>query len=274
MNGSMQSDQRSASLDPDLPTIDLAGLSIHAITEQHCVTHIIEALATARGGWVATPNLDHLRRLQSDSGFREAYASASLRVADGIPLLWASRLQGTPLPGRVAGSDLISSLSAAAAKAGHSLFLLGGEPGSAEKAADALRRTSPSLQVVGTCCPRPGFERDPAQMAELEQQLRTAAPDIIFVALGSPKQERFIAQMHELLPCSWWLGVGISFSFLCGRVRRAPPWMQRSGIEWIHRLWQEPGRLAKRYLLHGLPFALRLLTHSAWSGLRRRSDRT
>ena len=268
MSGSIENKIRPTRLEANLPTIDLAGLAIHAITEARCVTHILEALNTNHGGWVATPNLDHLRRLRQDAEFREIYASTCLRVADGIPLLWASRLQGTPLPGRVAGSDLISSLSAAAAKADNSLFFLGGDPGSADKAAAVIERGNPSIRIAGTCCPPLGFEQDELQMAELCEELQSAKPDIIFVALGSPKQEQLIAQMHHLLPSAWWLGVGISFSFLSGDLRRAPAWMQRSGIEWVHRLWQEPRRLARRYLLQGLPFACLLFARSAWRGLR------
>ena len=95
-------------------------------------------------------------------------------------------------------------------------------------------------------------------MAEIRRQLIASRADIVYVGLGSPKQERVIEQFKHLLPRAWWLGVGISFSFLCGEVRRAPRWMQRCGLEWTHRLWQEPGRLAKRYLIDDLPFALRL----------------
>ena len=251
-----------------LPEVDILGIRIHALSEAQCIAHIIGELREGRGGWVATPNLDHLRRLCRDSSFRALCSQASLLVPDGIPLLWASRLQRTPLPGRVAGSDLISSLTRGAAEDGRSVFLLGGDPGTAEAAAIVLQQRNPGLRIAGLTCPPIGFERDEERMWQLTDQLVQAAPDIVYVALGSPRQERLMQQLRSVLPATWWLGIGISFSFLSGDVKRAPRWMQRAGLEWIHRMAQEPRRLAYRYLVQGLPFALRLLTTSAMRGMR------
>ncbi|MCC7205520.1 MAG: WecB/TagA/CpsF family glycosyltransferase [Phycisphaeraceae bacterium] len=241
-----------------LPVVELPGARLHAITERQCIAVILDQLARRRGGWVVTHNLDHLHRLGADPAFDALCRTASLRVADGMPLIWASRLAGRPLPERVAGSNLISSLSAAAADHGRSIFLLGGSPGAADQAADVLRRRHPSLRIAGCLCPPMGFERDPAQIDHIRQTIASCSPDIIFVALGAPKQEQLIAQLAPHLPHAWWLGVGISFSFLAGHVRRAPLWMQKLGLEWLHRLAQEPGRLARRYLVDGLPLALAL----------------
>ncbi len=268
MTGSLREEADNRAEQNRLPSINLLGVPIHAITEEECNRHIVTELAAGRGGWVATANLDHLRRLQHDTEFKRIYASASLRVPDGVPLLWASRLQGTALPGQVAGSNLISSLSRVAAESKASIYLLGGDPGTSEKAAEILSARFPGLRIAGTDCPAPGFEQDAQRLAELERALVTAKPDIIFVALGSPKQERIIDSMHSILPGAWWLGVGISFSFLCGDVQRAPRWMQRVGLEWLHRLFQEPRRLMKRYLLQGIPFAMRLFATCTWQRLR------
>ncbi len=254
-----------------LPTVSLLGITLHAVTERQAIEHILAKLDEGQGGWVVTPNLDHLRRLTRDAAFRELCLQADLRVADGMPLIWASRLRRTPLPERVAGSHLIWSLSAAAAEAGRSIFLLGGEPGTAEAAAGMLTRHALGLRVAGTLCPPVGFEQDDAFIQTMTQALVSANPDIIYVALGSPKQERLIAQLRPALPGAWWLGVGISFSFVCGHVRRAPRWMQRLGLEWVHRLAQEPRRLARRYLLEGLPFAARLLAGATLRGLTGRA---
>jgi N-acetylglucosaminyldiphosphoundecaprenol N-acetyl-beta-D-mannosaminyltransferase len=255
---------------PAIGSVKLRGVSIHRLTEGACVERICTALSKGRGGTVVTPNLDHLRRCATDATFRSLVADAELVVADGMPLVWASRLQGTPLPERVAGSNLIISLSAAAAAHGHSVFLLGGAPGTAQLAGEVLRTRFPHLNVAGTCCPSEGFERDPRHVSALAEQLRTTRPDIVFVALGSPKQEKLIERLRPTLPQAWWLGVGISFSFLCGDVRRAPVWMQSAGLEWAHRLAQEPRRLFKRYVVSGLPFAADLLARSAVKGAMRR----
>ena len=255
---------------PVPPVIELMGRRIHAIDESECVRRIAEALGHGRGGWVVTPNLDHLRRLVSDASFARVCDGATLTVADGRPLVWASKLRGTPLPGVVAGSNLVNSLSAALARDARRAFYLGGDPGTAEATARRLSALHPGLVTAGIECPAVGFERDEAVFAKLRATLIEARPDVVWVALGSPKQEHVIERLRDALPRAWWLGIGISFSFVSGDVKRAPRWMQRTGLEWVHRLAQEPRRPARRYLVEGLPFAARLLTRSAVERFRRR----
>ncbi|MFW6059412.1 MAG: WecB/TagA/CpsF family glycosyltransferase [Phycisphaeraceae bacterium] len=248
--------------------VRLHGVAFDAITEQACIDRVMAALARGEGGWIVTPNLDHLRRAQRDATFRAMLDEADLVVADGMPLIWASRLQGAPLPERVAGSSMAWTVAAAAAEHGRSLFLLGGEPGVGEEAERKLTGRYPGLRVAGRFCPSMGFETDTEQMEELRSALRVAQPDIVYVALGSPKQERVIQALRSELPEAWWIGVGISLSFVAGRVKRAPVWVQRLGLEWVHRLVQEPRRLARRYLVDGLPFACRLLGAAAVRRMR------
>jgi len=257
------------------PSIVLDGVRIHALSEDECVARVLDDLAARRGGWIVTPNLDHLRQLRRDGPLRACYAEADLVMADGMPLVWASRLQRTPLPGRVSGSDLIWSLSAAAARTGRSVYLLGGDPGTAEATSARLTARSPGLRVAGCLCPPHGFEAQPERQAEVVERLIAARPDIVFVALGTPKQELLIGSLRRrgLLPHAWWIGVGISFSFVAGSVRRAPVWVRRLGLEWLHRLAQEPGRLSRRYLLDGLPYGAGFVARAAWKGLRRPSRR-
>ncbi len=259
-----------AQLAKALPAVPLLGVAFHAVTERQCIDHILDELDARRGGTVVTPNLDILRRCTRDVRFSALVAESNLVIADGMPLVWASRIQGTPLPQRVAGSNLISSLSAAAANRNRSVFLLGGSPGTAESAARILQERSPTLRVVGTHCPPMGFETDEAKLDEIIQMIIRAGPDIVFVALGSPKQELLVDRIRGVLPHAWWLGVGASFSFLCGEVKRAPRWMQHSGLEWVHRLFQEPKRLFKRYIVAGIPFAVTLLGSAAWAGAKAR----
>lgn len=253
------------------PTVTLAGVRLDAITEAQCIAHILDELDAKRGGMLVTPNLDHLHRSTKDLAFAALVAEADLVVADGMPLVWASRLQATPLPERVAGSNLITTLSGVAAGRGRAIYLLGGSEGTAEGAAKVLREKFPDLNIAGTYYPPQGFEHDAGQMADIVASLGSAHPDIVYVALGSPKQEKLIARLRPILPDAWWVGVGNSFSFLCGDVQRAPRWMQVSGLEWIHRLCQEPRRLFKRYIMNGLPFAGKLLTKSSVKGLGNRA---
>ncbi len=255
-----------------LPQVYLRGVGFAAITEGECVEHILEELDAGRGGWVVTPNLDILRRLVKEPDFAALTKDASVMVADGMPLVWASKLQGTPLPERVAGSNLILSLNAGAAKRGRKVFLLGGDEGTSEKAAEILQERYEGLDIVGTFYPPFGFDKDEAMMAELTKTVVDAQPDIVFVALGCPKQEKLIIKLREQLPGAWWLGVGISFSFVCGEVKRAPKWMQKIGMEWVHRLWQEPGRLFRRYVVDDIPFAIGLLVGSFFRRFSRKRN--
>lgn len=255
------------------PRVELMGVPLERARAAEVVTRIIERGGAGEGGWVVTPNLDILRRLVRDRAYAELCSGASLMVADGMPLVWASRLLGEPLPERVAGSDLIWSLSAAAARAGRRVFFLGGNPGVAEEAAGILAARCPGLIVAGTHCPPVGFEDDARRRRELSDALRSAHPDIVYVALGSPKQERLIRELRAELPAAWFLGIGISFSFVSGEVRRAPGWMRACGLEWLHRFVQEPGKLFKRYFIHGIPFAAVLLGWALWSRVAGRPGR-
>jgi N-acetylglucosaminyldiphosphoundecaprenol N-acetyl-beta-D-mannosaminyltransferase len=252
----------------DLPTVWVGGVRLHRLTEAQCVDHIIEQLSEGCGGWMVTLNLDHLRLFSQQPQYAALCSQASLTVADGMPLVWASYLEAAPLPERIAGSNLIWNLTAAAAKNGRAIFLLGGSPGTAEAAAAALQQRYPDLQVAGTLCPAIGFDNDAHAIAQLTRCVSTAAPDLVYVGLGKPKQDLLIKELRAKLPNVWFIGVGVSFSFVCGAVRRAPMWMQHLGLEWLHRLVLEPQRLAKRYLVYGVPVAVRLLAGSAIRRLR------
>ena len=238
-------------------------MPIDPVTEQQAIRHILDRLAAGRGGWVITPNLDHLRLHHHRPDLRAMYEQADLVLADGMPLLWASRVQKTPLPQRVAGSELIYTLTAAAAAHGRSVFLLGGNPGAADAAAATLARVHPSLGIAGTHCPPMGFEKNPDQMRQITDALAESRPDIVYVGLGFPKQERLIERLRPLFPAAWFLGIGVSFSFVGGQIRQAPVWVRRTGLEWVHRMIQEPTRLFRRYVVEDIPFALRLFTHTA-----------
>lgn len=243
-------------------TIDLEGVPFAAVTEQQAVEYVVDGLNGGRGGWVIPINTDVLRRWTRDPEVRALCGEADLFLADGMPLLWAAKLRGRQLPARVAGSTLLVTLSGAAAASGHSIFLLGGDEGTAEAAAESLQSKFPGLRVAGTYCPPIGFERDNRQMDHMRQSIAASRPDIVFVGLGFPKQERLIAILRPLASKAWWMGVGISFSFVSGRVRRAPVWMQRCGLEWAHRMVQDPRRLFRRYVIDDMPYAAGLLCRS------------
>ncbi len=255
------------------PAVDLMGVRIDHVDGPGAIDRITSSLEVGVGGWVITPNVDILRRIVSDPAFARLAAQADLSIADGMPLVWASRLQGTSLPTRVAGSELVFPLTREAARLGHSLFLLGGAPGTAEETAAALLHHAPSARIAGTYAPPVGFDHDDAELVRIIRMLRRSAPDIVLCAFGCPKQERLIVELRQWLPATWFIGVGGSFTIASGHTPAAPRWMRRSGLEWLHRLRLEPRRLFRRYIVHDLPFALRLLAASALAGLCSRRGR-
>lgn len=248
----------------------LAGLDFDRLTEAQVVEHVIGAVRAGRGGWIATANVDQCHGVAADPATRELLAGASLVVPDGMPLIWATRLRGDPLPERVTGSSLIFSLTGAAARAGCRIYLLGGEPGVPDRAGDELRRRYPGLLVAGADAPPVGFDRSPDSLRAVRDRLVGAAPDIVYVGLGFPKQERVITSLAPHLPGAWFVACGAAIPFAAGTLNRAPAWMQSAGLEWAFRLISEPRRLFRRYLVHDLPFAARLL---ATSGAQRARTR-
>ena len=257
------------------PKVLLGGIGIDPVTEQEAVERVVAALESGRGGQIVTPNVDIVAAARRSRRMRAVVEAAELAVADGAPLVWASRLAGTPLPERVAGSDLVWSLSEAAAARGLKVALLGGSPDaparSTGRAAAVLEARYPGLKLVGAWCPPMGFDRDESQWRALADRFEAAGPDLVYVGLGFPKQEQVIARLRRTAPRAWFLGCGASIDFIAGYRRRAPQWMQRSGTEWLFRLCAEPGRLSRRYLLTDLPEAVRLLAGAAWSRSASRS---
>jgi N-acetylglucosaminyldiphosphoundecaprenol N-acetyl-beta-D-mannosaminyltransferase len=229
--------------------IVICGTRIDNVTMVEAVERIGDLVRARKPSYAITPNVDHLVKLQQDADFRKIYSGASLVLADGVPLLWAAGFLGTPLKEKVSGSDLVPELCEASAKKGHKLFLLGGRPGAADKAKEVLERRYPSIRIVGTCCPPVGFEKNQEESRKIDEAIRTAAPDIVLVGLGAPKQEKWIHQNSQRLEIPVSIGVGVTFEFIANMVQRAPKWMQSVGLEWFWRLVMEPKRLWRRYLV-------------------------
>jgi N-acetylglucosaminyldiphosphoundecaprenol N-acetyl-beta-D-mannosaminyltransferase len=322
--------------------VTVGGVSFDALTEDRVVDHVRAALGRGQGGRILTPNVDVLRQIARNGDAQAALRDSTLVVADGMPVIWASRLAGTPLPQRVSGADLIWSLSRGLGRDGRSIFVLGGRPvgqavggqpaeieseelppnmgtanriaraqrlnelptgrhsvnpyremtvnhrnagplhradeprgprnetvpfqrtstDGAGRAAAALLKRCPGLSIAGAISPPFGFDTDPDAYALLMDEIIAARPDLVLVGIGFPRQERLIGALRGDLPAAWFLGCGQAINFAAGEQRRAPQWMQRTGVEWLHRLALEPRRLAERYLRQDLPFAASLLTRT------------
>ncbi len=230
--------------------VNICGVKIDNYSFDEVTERIVDhALTGVLPSYVVTPNAQHVLSLQRDAGFRDIYDKAFLAVPDGVSLLWSAKFLQTPLNGRVNGTDLFEELSAVAEKKGLKIFLLGGRPGAAEAAKRVLLSRHPDLKIVGTHCPPYGFESQPEELALINSKIKAAAPDILFVGLGAPKQEKWIYENYQELGVPVSLGIGVSFELVADMVQRAPLWMQKWGLEWLFRLIVEPKRLWKRYVM-------------------------
>lgn len=247
--------------------VKVGKLWVDALTERQAVEAVRAAWALGRGGSIFTVNVDILRAVSRQPELAALLSGGTLVVADGMPLLWAARASGNALPERVTGASLIFSLSEAAAAEGRSVYLLGGAEGVPDRAAAALRSRWADLRVAGSDSPPFGFDQTPAGVTRTITTVAAASPDLVFVGLGFPRQERLIGQLRRVLPHTWFLACGGGIPMAAGVVQRASPAMQGAGLEWAHRLALEPRRLAGRYLRDDLPFAVALLAGSTIHGL-------
>lgn len=241
-------------LPPATSRVSIADLRFDVLDLAGAMALIERALASALRGYVVTPNVDHLVQYRRDWGYRAACDGAALRLADGMPIVWASRLLGCPLPARVAGSDLLPALARAAARNGHSIFLLGGAPGVADRAAATLQVTLPCLKIAGVHVPPAGFLPEGEAAEDAVRAVNAVRPSILFVGLGAPKQEIWVHRYWDQLQTTVAICCGAAIDYVAGTRARAPLWVQRAGLEWSWRLAREPRRLWRRYLVRDAAF--------------------
>jgi N-acetylglucosaminyldiphosphoundecaprenol N-acetyl-beta-D-mannosaminyltransferase len=252
-----------------MTTVRVGAVDIDLLRESEVGELMSRGWASRTGGWIVTANVDIVRAATRDPSLAELIVEADLVVADGMPVVWAARLAGAPVPERVTGAALVHSLAARAARDGRSVYLIGGDPGVPESAGRALTEASPRLRVAGTSAPEFGFDSDETAVRRVVDEIVASRPDLVLVALGFPKQERLISRLRAELPQAWYLGCGAGLAMAAGQFSRAPAAVQRVGAEWLYRLALEPRRLYRRYLRDDLPFAVRLLAGAARQRLRR-----
>jgi N-acetylglucosaminyldiphosphoundecaprenol N-acetyl-beta-D-mannosaminyltransferase len=216
-----------------------------------------ELIAAGRPAQHVAINAAKLVAMQRDPELREIVAACDLVSADGQAVVWASRLLGDPLPARVAGIDLMHELLGLSERKGYRVFVLGAKKDVLEQAAANAREMYPGLQLAGA---RDGYFDDD-EAATVADEIRAAAPDILFVAMPSPKKEYWLARYGKLIGVPFVMGVGGAVDVLAGQTRRAPRWLQRAGLEWLYRLLQEPRRMVGRYLIGNLRFCMLVLRH-------------
>lgn len=238
------------------------GIHIDAICASEAVAQMECWIRSGESGrFVTLTNVHMLTEARRCADFRQVLSAASLRLADGMPLVWICRLRGVPAA-RLPGPDLLIEFCERTRGTTYRHYFYGGAPGVAQEMAEILQRRFPDVQVVGTCSP-PFRALSPEEDARLVAQINDAVPDVLWVGLGCPKQERWMFAHRQQVRAPVMLGVGQAFDILAGRLARAPKWMQRSGCEWLFRLVREPRRLWRRYLLSNSEFVVCLLLESA-----------
>ncbi len=248
------------------------GLPFSPLTSIQAVEAVGRLVEARTPSHLVSANLNYAMLSCRDPALRRFNETAALVLADGMPLVWASRGLDRPLPERVAGSDFLFDLADLAADRDFGVFLLGGAPGVGEQAAANLRRRCPGLRIVGVESPPFQPQPDAAQERALVERIRQARPDILLVAFGQPKGELWLARLAEELGVPVTFQVGASLDFAAGRVRRAPNWVRRTGLEWAFRLALEPRRLARRYASNAL-FLLEMVVRGGWGRVPSVSDR-
>lgn len=250
------------SIDTSADKVTLFGIPIDNLTLAETVDRVEQMIRNGPTHQHVVVNVDKIVKLQRDPQLREAILDCDLINADGQPVVWASRLLGTPLKERVTGVDLFAALSARCAERGFRPFLLGARQEVVEKVAEILKHRHPQLQLAGI---RNGYWK-PEEEASVVEQVISSRADVLFVAMGSPKKELFLRQWKAELQLPFVMGVGGTFDVVAGLVRRAPVWMQRCGLEWLYRLCQEPRRMWRRYLVEDMAFFALLFRE--WRGRR------
>jgi N-acetylglucosaminyldiphosphoundecaprenol N-acetyl-beta-D-mannosaminyltransferase len=239
-----------------IPKVNVLGVGISVLNLRSALQAITEAVRERRKGYICVTGVHGVMESQDDAEFKRILNGALLCTPDGMPMVWAGKLNGFKEMDRVYGPDLMLDVCAWSEASGCRHFFYGGAEGVAELLAQKLREKFPRLNVAGTYTP-PFRPLTAAEENELAERLRATRPDIFWVGLSTPKQEKFMAKYLSRLDVTLMVGVGAAFDFHAGRVKQAPRWMQRSGLEWFFRLCCEPRRLWKRYLRNNPRFVIK-----------------
>jgi N-acetylglucosaminyldiphosphoundecaprenol N-acetyl-beta-D-mannosaminyltransferase len=246
--------------------VNVLGVGISVLNLDTAVEAVALAISTRRKGYICVTGVHGVSEAQEDPAFRKILNEAFLCTPDGMPMVWMGRLAGHRGMDRVYGPDFMALICERGIREGWRHFFYGGAEGVAEALKASLEKRFPGLQITGTHTP-PFRPLNADERAQLVRKVDEAKPDILWVGLSTPKQERFMAEYLAALNVHLMAGVGAAFDFHSGRIRQAPRWMQRSGLEWFFRLCVDPRRLWKRYLKNNPLFIARVFCQ--WTSLRR-----
>lgn len=216
---------------------------------EECLDAIEQKIISDEKSYLVAVNSDVILKIEQDEQLKEVTDRADFVIVDGKPLIWIAKKQGIPIEEKISGSDLVPLLCERAAEKGYSVFILGGKEGVADQAKQKLESMLPDIKIVGTYAPSLGFEKDNIEVDKINNLITDAAPDILLVCLGCPKQEKFIYENIHNYNAKISICAGATVDFLAGNIKRAPKWMSNHGLEWLFRFFQEPRRLFKRYFI-------------------------
>jgi len=236
---------------------NVLGVGVHAVNLPLAAEMLETAVESGYGGYVCVTGIHGVMEAQRNPQFKTILDNAMLVVPDGVPTVWVGRWEGYKSMGRVFGPDLMLEVCRRSVSSGHSHFLYGGKLGIAEELQANLERRFTGIRIAGTYTP-PFRRLSPAEMTDLQNRVSLVAPDIIWVGLSTPKQEQFMFENIRSLNCKVMVGVGAAFDIHTGHVNDAPNWIKNAGLQWLHRLCQEPSRLWKRYLFNNSEFLIRI----------------
>jgi N-acetylglucosaminyldiphosphoundecaprenol N-acetyl-beta-D-mannosaminyltransferase len=227
----------------------ICGVPLDSLSADDVLEIISKRIQAKKKTAIYFTNASHLVNARFDAALKKAYSAADLSLPDGVPLVWISRLFGSRLPQRICATDFVPALCKRGSERGFSFFLLGGTEEVAGKAKETLMTKCRGLHIAGNYSPplNTAFCKD--EVSEITERINRCNPDIVLVALGGSKQEKWIHAYAQYANAHIFMGIGGTFDFISGQVKRAPLWMRRSGLEWLFRLYQEPRRLWKRYLI-------------------------
>lgn len=237
-----------------LDKIKIGKIYIDNVTSQECLNRISETIVKNEKMFIVTSNVDHIVSVENDYEFEKVYDFADLVVADGMPLIWLSKILKTPLKERITGSDLFPAICDLANEKSFKVFFMGGKEGIAERAATNLKKAYPNLQLTGIYSPPMNFEQDAQENLRIIDMINKSRPNILFVSVGSPKQEKWFYKNIDTLNINIAIGIGAALDFIAGSLKRAPLIFQKNGMEWFWRFLQEPKRLFNRYFIRDSKF--------------------
>ena len=222
---------------------------VNNVSMEETISAINSMIETGEKRYIVAINVDVVMKIEKDTYLKKITNDADMVLVDGKPLIWISKMHKKPVKAKISGSDLVPLLCKDAAEKGHTIFIIGGKDGIADKAKARLEKKYPGIKIVGTYAPPFGFEKNESELNKINKMISDKKPDLLIACFGCPKQEKWIYENYQKYDAKVSICAGATVDVLAGNVNRAPRWMSEHGLEWFYRFLQEPKRMFKRYFV-------------------------